>query len=480
MRAPVIYLFRRYLRLADNPALSAAVATERPVVCLFVLDDGAGGPWRMGGASRWWLHHSLAALSAALRERGGRLILRRGDSVDTVAALAASVGAAAVYIGRRYEPWAVDEETQLHQRLSAMNVGLHRFGGSLLSEPEPVRTGQGTAFKVFTPFYRAVLRSLTADSPLPPPFRIEPPTAPIDSDALDDWALLPRNPDWAGGLRDHWEPGEAGAQRRLDRFADRALPAYGSARDVPALDGTSDLSPHLHFGEISPRQCAARVRAAAALDPAAAGGAEGFVRQLIWRDFSHHLLVSTPTLPDQPFRPVYATFPWRDDAAALRAWQTGATGYPLVDAGMRQLWHTGSMHNRVRMVAASFLVKHLLIPWQRGEAWFWDTLVDADLANNAANWQWVAGCGADAAPYFRVFNPITQSEKFDPKGVYLRRWLPELAALPIKHLHRPWQAPADSLDQAGVVLGADYPAPIVDHAAARERALAAFADWLRG
>ncbi|MEQ8246412.1 MAG: deoxyribodipyrimidine photo-lyase [Alphaproteobacteria bacterium] len=479
MSAPIIYLFRRDLRLADNPALSAAVATGRPVECLFVLDDGASGPWKGGGASRWWLHYSLAGLAAALEGRGGRLILRRGDTEKTVAAVAAGIGADAVYLGRRYEPWAAAQEGRLQERLSQNGVAVRRFGGGLLCEPESVRTGQGTPFKVFTPFYRAILPLLCAQAPLPTPVKVLVPASAVDTDTLEDWRLLPRQPDWSGGLRDHWTPGEAGAWQRLERFATNALADYGALRDVPARDGTSELSPHLHFGEISPRQCAARVRAVAAQQSAAVDGAESFVRQLVWRDFSHHLLFHTPSLPEAPFRPDYGTFPWRDDAAALRAWQTGATGYPLVDAGMRQLWRTGWMHNRVRMVAASFLVKHLLIPWQRGEEWFWDTLVDADLANNAANWQWVAGCGADAAPYFRIFNPVTQSEKFDPDGAYLRRWLPELAELPTKHLHRPWQAAPEILNRAGVALGRDYPMPIVDHAAARARALAAFADWRR-
>lgn len=477
MSAPVIALFRRDLRLDDNPALSAAVATGQPVLCLFVLDDETPGAWAPGGASRWWLHHSLAELDRSLRACGGALILRRGVTADVVVDVAGATGATAFYVARRYEPWAVDQEDAINRRLSSVGVSVHRFGGTLLSEPESIRTGQGSPFKVFTPFYRAVLKSLPPPQPLPAPTRIPALGSVLASDDLSTWDLLPHNPDWAGGLRETWVPGAAGAQARLDAFIESALIRYDRARDVPGVNGTSALSPHLHFGEISPRQCRARILFAADRDAQASTAAAAFERQLVWRDFAHHLLHHRPSLPETPFRPDYARFPWRDDPAPLRAWQRGETGFPLVDAGMRQLWHTGWMHNRVRMVVASFLVKHLMIPWQAGEAWFWDTLVDADLANNAANWQWVAGCGADAAPYFRIFNPILQSEKFDPRGAYLRRWLPELAGLSDKQIHRPWAAPSQVLADAGITLGRDYPEPIITHEAGRARALAAFQTW---
>jgi len=475
--SPVIMLFRRDLRLDDNPALSAAVATGQPVTCLFVLDDIAPGVWAPGGAARWWLHHSLAELAQALRDCGGALVLRRGNTTDVVADVARATSATALYLARRYEPWAAAQEAALHQDLTADGVSVHRYGGTLVAEPEAIHTAQGTPFKVFTPFYRTVVKSLPAPQPVAAPPRVPAPESRIESDALEDWNLRPVAPDWAGGLRESWTPGASGAAACLDTFVDDAMVTYETTRDRPAITGTSALSAHLHFGEISPRRCLARLTFAADSRPEGASGATAVARQLVWRDFAHHLLHHWPSLPESPFRPEYASFPWRDDPARLRAWQRGRTGFPLVDAGMRQLWHTGWMHNRVRMVVASFLVKHLMIPWQAGEAWFWDTLVDADLANNAANWQWVAGCGADAAPYFRVFNPILQSEKFDPQGAYLRRWLPELRALSDKHIHRPWAVPPLDLAAAGITLGKTYPEPIITHEAGRARALAAFQDW---
>jgi len=476
--APVICLFRRDLRLADNPALAAAVATGQPVICLFVLDEESGRP--PGGASRWWLHHSLTDLDHALRACGGALTLRRGATVDVVADVARTAGATALYLARRYEPRSADLENALKDRLDAADVAVHRFAGTLLSDPDTIRTGQGGPFKVFTPFYRAVLKAVPPSQPAPAPTNVPSPESLPDSDDLDSWGLLPRAPDWAAGLRETWTPGAAGAHDRLDAFIDGALTSYETARDVPSIDGTSALSPQLHFGEISPRQVRARLLFAADRHPETAAGAAAIERQLVWRDFAQHLLHHWPTLPEAPFRPEYETFPWQDDPVALQAWQRGRTGFPLVDAGMRQLWHTGWMHNRVRMVAASFLVKHLMVPWQAGEAWFWDTLVDADLANNVGNWQWVAGCGADAAPYFRVFNPILQSQKFDPQGVYLRRWLPELSSLSDKQIHRPWDVPPRALADAGVTLGKDYPEPIVTHEVGRARALAAFQAWRDG
>jgi len=478
MSAPVIFLFRRDLRLDDNPALTAAVATGQPVICLFVLDEEVPRP--PGGASGWWLHHSLAALDRALRACGGILILRRGATVDVVADVVRTSGATALYVARRYEPGSADQENALKSRLDAHDVAVHRFAGTLLSDPDAIRTGQGGPFKVFTPFYRAVLKAVPPSQPISAPTTVAAPATLPNSDDLDAWGLLPRTPDWAGGLRETWTPGAAGAHNRLDDFIDAGLTTYETGRDVPGIDGTSALSPHLHFGEISPRQVRARLLFAADRHPKTATGAAAVERQLVWRDFTHHLLHHWPTLPETPFRPEYATFPWQDDPTALKAWQHGRTGFPLVDAGMRQLWHTGWMHNRVRMVVASFLVKHLMIPWQAGEAWFWDTLVDADLANNAANWQWVAGCGADAAPYFRVFNPILQSQKFDPRGIYLRRWLPELSSLSDKQIHRPWDVPPLELAEAGITLGIDYPAPIITHEAGRARALAAFQEWRDG
>lgn len=429
----------------------------------------------MGGASSWWLHQSLTALDDSLRKAGSRLILARGPTINVLGDLARETNARALFWSRAYEPWAVKLERDLHRALESSGVRCRRFSGSLLFEPEEIKTGGGDAFKVFTPFYKACLKARPPDPPHAAPAALPPVPDDVESDRLETWGLTPTKPDWAGGLNAAWTPGEKGARKRLEDFVSGTVASYKSDRDRPDREGTSRLSPHLHFGEISPRQIWHRVRSAA---DAAGGkfdaGAESFLREVIWREFSTHLLFHWPHIPDRPFRADFEAFPWRSDEAALKAWQQGRTGYPIVDAGMRELWTTGWMHNRVRMVVASFLVKHLLIPWQEGEAWFWDTLVDADLANNAASWQWVAGSGADAAPYFRIFNPILQGKKFDPDGAYVKSWVPELAKLPASHIHAPWDANDAALKKARIVLGDTYPKPIVDHGDARNRALAAF------
>jgi deoxyribodipyrimidine photo-lyase len=465
----VIVWLRQDLRLSDNPALAAAAATGQPVIPVYVLDESL--PWAPGGASRWWLHGSLRALSADLAQRGATLVLRRGAAADALDTVIAASGATAVYWNRCYEPAAIARDTALKQSLKARGLAVHSCAGNVLHEPWELRTQSGGPFRVFTPFSKAAMQRIAADglgTPLPAP-TLTPFAGTVPSDDLATWALLPTQPDWAGGLRATWTPGEGGARTRAAAFLKDASAAYHQARDVPGVSGTSRLSPHLHFGEISARQLWTM---SAGLEPNA--GLASYQRELLWREFAHHLLYHFPTMPEDPLRAQFNAFPWRRDAAALKAWQRGRTGYPIVDAGMRELWHTGWMHNRVRMIVASFLVKHLMIRWQDGAAWFWDTLVDADLANNAASWQWVAGCGMDAAPYFRVFNPMLQGAKFDPDGAYVRRWVPELARLPDAHLHAPWEAPADVLAEAGVTLGRHYPAPIVDHKAARDRALAAF------
>jgi deoxyribodipyrimidine photo-lyase len=385
------------------------------------------------------------------------------------------VDAAAVYFSRAYEPWAVSLEDNLKAQFDAAGVAFKRFGGSLLREPEEMRTKAGDVYKVYTPFSRALLHDFVPSKPLAAPKRIEAPSKQPRSDVLSDWSLHPRTPDWSDGFANAWQPGEAGAHANLRAFAANALKSYAQNRNRPDIEGTSRLSPHLHFGEISPGQCwTYAAQAAEAMQAAADTGLETFIRELIWREFSTTLLFYWPDLPEAPFRREFAAFPWRRDKKLLEAWQRGQTGYPIVDAGMRELWRTGYMHNRVRMITASFLIKHLLIPWQDGEAWFWDTLVDADLANNSASWQWVAGSGADAAPYFRIFNPVTQGIKFDPDGIYVKRWVPELRPLPADVVHAPWSAPPHALTSAGVRLGNDYPFPIVDHAAARARALEAY------
>lgn len=466
--------FRQDLRLADNPALAAARA-HGTVLPVYILDDADRGPWRWGAAKRAWLHHSLRALDHALRARGSRLVLRRGPAQAAIERLIGETGANAVFWNRCYEPFAVARDEALKARLVARRVVARSFNAGLLAEPWDFASGGGNPYAIFTPFWKALRGRIGAEgmpaSPRAPERLPAPPDWP-DSDPIDAWALAPR--DAAGGFPPSAAPGEAGARARLGGFIDRALGAYASMRDRPDRDGTSLLSPSLALGEIGPRQVWQAVAAAAAAQPGQSGAAESFLRELGWREFCQHLLFHFPELPRCNWRAAFDAFPWRDDPAGLKAWRDGMTGYPVVDAGMRQLRRTGWMHNRVRMIAASFLVKDLLVDWRHGQAWFWERLVDADLANNAAGWQWVAGSGADAAPYFRVFNPVLQGRKFDPGGDYVRRFVPELARLPDGLIHEPWTAPAEALEAAGIVLGRNYPRPIVDHAAARARALAAY------
>ncbi len=471
---PIILLFRYDLRLSDHIALSAAVKSGNPIIPCYILDEHSPGEWTMGGASRWWLHHSLSSLQASLTAKGGDLILRRGQLQEQLLKLVNQVNASAVYWTRMYEPHFADIEQQLNQLLTAQGVTAKRFPGYLLFEPEDIRTNSDGPFKVFTPFWRACLKQSPVKKPLTVPRQINFYKNPVTTEALTDWHLLPTKPDWAHGIRDSWQPGEKNAKKLLKTFLQQGLPGYQKKRDQPALPNTSRLSPHLHFGEISPRQVWYTIQIELALTGEHQQDTECFLREIGWREFSYHLLQHWPTLPSIPFRPQFAHFPWRKDQRALRAWQQGQTGFPLVDAGMRELWHTGWMHNRVRMVVASFLVKNLLIHWHDGETWFWDTLVDADLANNAASWQWVAGSGADAAPYFRIFNPVTQSEKFDPDGTYIKKWVPELKNLSGKYLHRPWEASDSLLQGAGITLGRDYPKPIADLKVTRQRALDAY------
>ena len=468
MTAPTLLWLRRELRLHDNAALAAAVASGRPVLPVFVLDDVTPGAWAVGGAARWWLHHSLAALASDLARLGVPLILRHGATADCLAALARETGAAELHAGQPVEPWAREVVADLRRRL---DVPLHLHRTITLYDPDEIRTGGGTPYGVFTPFARACRARGRPAAPLPAPARIEAPASLPASDPLASWNLLPTRPDWSAGFVALWHPGEAAARADLEKFVANIAATYDETRNFPGREGTSSLSPRLHWGEISPAQ---GWHAAEARAPDSSG-TESWINELLWRDFSAHLLWHHPSLPEQPLRREFAAMPWKHDASALRAWQRGQTGIPLVDAGMRQLWHIGWMHNRIRMVTASFLVKHLLISWQDGAAWFWDALVDADLASNSAQWQWVAGCGADAAPFFRVFNPALQGGKFDPDGAYVRRWVPELARLPNRHLHAPWDAPADVLAAAGVTLGGSYPRPIKDLAVGRREALAAFA-----
>lgn len=468
---PIILWFTRDLRLRDHPALQAA-PKGGTVVPVFILQEDEVARWPLGGASRWWLARSLRSLAGDLAKQGSKLILRRGDPAAILPALAHETGAKAVYWSRAYEPDLVRAQGDARAALEEAGIAVKRFGGRILYEPENVATKDGSAYKVFTPFYKSILARGAPSEPLPAPDTLPAPESWPASDALESWGLEPTKPDWAGGLRATWTPGEQGARDRLGWFLDEGATDYDEMRDRPDVDGTSRMSPHLTWGEISPRQIwhAAQPRAEAGAEK----GIGSFLSEVVWREFSYHLLFHWPELPETSWREAFREFPWDEDDKALRAWQRGQTGYPIVDAAMRQLYEIGWMHNRCRMIAASFLIKDLLIPWQRGEEWFWDTLVDADLASNSAGWQWAAGSGADAAPYFRIFNPVKQGERFDPKGEYVRQYVPELADMPAKHIQAPWDAPESVLREAGVRLGETYPKPIVDHGKARKRALAAF------
>jgi deoxyribodipyrimidine photo-lyase len=475
---PTLVWLRQDLRLQDNAAFHAALANGGPIIPVYVLAETGAGRWAPGVASRWWLHGSLETLARSLETRGTRLILRRGDSATELRALARETGAAMICWNRAYEPEARAEEAAVRRTLAADGIEIRESAGGLLFEPAAIRNQAEKPFQVFTPFWR---HCLTQPVPVPlalPAGRWPPPKPRPRSDVLEDWALrMP--PGRTEEFRASGTPGEEGGQRCLAKFIAQAMDDYQKRRDVPAVEGTSRLSPHLHFGELTPRQIWAAVEEASRTSGVMprSRGAFVFLGEVGWREFAHHLLWHFPHSAEAPLRPEYGDFPWRRDEAVLRAWQQGRTGYPIVDAGMRQLRRTGWMHNRVRMIVASFLVKQLLQPWSEGAAWFWDTLVDADLANNTLGWQWSAGCGADAAPYFRIFNPVLQGEKFDPAGDYVRRWVPELARVPAETIHQPWSTAPLALAAAGVALGHDYPHPIIAPGEGRARALAALAEW---
>lgn len=473
MKEVSLVWFRLDLRLADSPALSAALK-RGVVIPVFVHAPDEEAPWSPGGASLWWLHQSLAAFAASLREIGARLILRRGPTLATLQALLKETGATAVFWNRRYEPAVTARDTQIKTALREAGLLVESFNGALLHEPWTIQNQSKKPFQVFTPFWKNCLTKPDPVEPLPAPKSLPAPGRWPKSLTLAELELEPRIK-WAEGMRAAWQPGEAGAGKMLKEFLASAFTDYTDKRNRPDLRGTSRLSPHLHFGEISSRQIWHGVRHYAEKSGVASWRTSQFLAEVGWREFAHHLLHHFPHTPTEPLREDFKRFPWRKDAAFLKAWQKGQTGYPIVDAGMRELWTTGWMHNRVRMIVASFLVKDLLLSWREGAAWFWDTLVDADLAQNTLGWQWTAGCGADAAPYFRVFNPVSQGEKFDPRGDYVRKWCPELAKLPDEWLHQPHQAPPEVLFRARVELGRNYPAPIVSHAIAREVALEAFA-----
>jgi deoxyribodipyrimidine photo-lyase len=436
-----IVWFRQDLRLQDNPALHAAVRTGRPVIPVYVWSPGEEGAWPPGSASRWWLHHSLTALDQELRRLGSRLIIQRGKAAAVLGRVAATTGAGAVVWNRRYEPAALECSSAVSDRLRRDGMQVEEFNGALLADPQHFCNRSGKPYQVFTAFQRGLLQQLHPAAAVPRPRRLRAPTRWPRALVIGQLGLIPRIR-WYEAMEKAWQPGERGAHLALQRFRRQAIEAYRHQHDIPGVRGTSELSPHLHFGEIGPRQIWH------ALGPRGRGSP--FFRQIIWREFANHLLFHFPHTPTEPLRPEFRAFRWRRDAPALRRWQRGQTGVPLVDAGMRQLWTRGWMHNRVRLVAGSFLVKNLLIPWQDGARWFWDTLVDADLANNTLNWQWVAGCGADAAPYFRIFNPETQARRFDREQRYVRQWVPQIAA------------------------GSGYPSPMVDLGATRVRALEAY------
>lgn len=450
---PIIVWFRQDLRLSDNPALHDAALQKRPVVALYILDPEFLK--QMGEASRWWLHNSLAALSVSLWNKYQiQLVLAKGESLEVMQSLIQQTGANAVYWNRCYEPLAVKRDQNIKSQLARANIKIKDFKAALLFEGNELHNNSDQPFKVFTPFWKK-LQQQSIRLPYPPPKAIIPFSAESRL-SLDELQLLPRHA-WYEKLSSHWEIGEMAAKAKLKKFLNDRINVYATLRDRPDISGTSKLSPHLHFGEISPFQIWHAARNCAKYDI--------FLSELAWREFSHHMLAEYPKMATQPIKQAFSHFGWEKNDQLLKKWQRGETGYPIVDAGMQELWQTGWMHNRVRMIVASFLVKDLLQPWQAGEAWFWETLVDADLASNAASWQWVTGCGLDSAPYFRVFNPTLQGKKFDPDGNYVRKWLPALRDVPNQLIHTPWEAP---------MLCADYPAPMIDHDWARKRALARY------
>lgn len=464
-----IHWFRQDLRLADNPAFRAA-ASRGPVLPIFILDDVNSGEHRLGSASRWWLHHSLQSLNRSL---DSKLVLFSGDPIEILKALAAQYSVGAIYWNRCYEPWRIERDKKIKDCFQSTGIETTSFNGSLLWEPWQVLKDDGSPYKVFTPFYRrGCLARSAPELPEPAPEKVELVSRVPDSGAvgsIEHLNLLPNIP-WDKQLEPHWNIGEPGAHKKLNEFIAREIANYKKGRNFPAENAVSGLSPHIHFGELSPHQVWYAAKRLPAND-----NLDCFQSEMGWREFSYSLLYHFPEFPRKNLQPKFDRFPWQSNPNFLKAWQRGLTGYPLIDAGMRELWQTGYMHNRIRMVVGSFLVKNLLIHWHEGEKWFWDCLVDADLANNSAGWQWIAGCGADAAPYFRIFNPITQGEKFDPEGQYTRRFVPELQNIPNKYLFRPWEAPAEVLSEAGIRIGDNYPAPIVDVKASRQKALEAFA-----
>ena len=460
-----IHWFRQDLRLSDNPALTLA-AKHEDVLPIYILDDENAGKYTMGGASLWWLHHSLVSLNNSL---GGALSLYCGNPIDILDDIVTRFGVKAVYWNRCYEPWRIERDAKIKDHLKSKGLGMKSTNGSLLWEPWAIKKEDGTSYKVFTPFYRkGCVQAEPPREPLPVPKNVKYHQDNEGSLSLDKLRLLP-DIRWDQQLEPLWDIGEGGAHTRFQKFIKEGLTHYKDGRNLPSKPYVSRLSPYLHFGEISPNQLWYAVRTIGDDKHI-----DHFCSELGWREFSYSQLYHNPDLPSKNLQPKFDAFPWVEDGTLLDAWKKGKTGVPMVDAGMRELWQTGYMHNRVRMIVGSFLVKNLRLHWHQGEQWFWDTLVDADLANNSASWQWIAGCGADAAPYFRIFNPVTQGKKFDPDGSYVRQLIPEITALPDKYLFNPWEAPGNILKEAGVELGTTYPKPVVDLKQSRDAALAAF------
>lgn len=472
---PTILWFRKDLRLADNSALAAAIEAGRPVIPVFIWSPEEWDGWRPGAASKWWLRQALASLGEALKVRDGKLILRQGDSLAELRDIIKKTGAKRVFWNRRYEGPLRELDARVKRELREDGTEVESFNSSLLNEPHTVSTGGGKPYKVYTPYWRKV-KERELEPPVQPNLdQISFPKSYPQTVALDGLGLLPEI-QWYRKFYQYWEVSESAAQKKLSEFLAGAVDDYNDARDIPSERGTSALSPYLHWGLIGPRQVMHALNKKCNLRKE---GPQVYSKEIYWREFAYNVLYHFPHTPDAPLQEKYADFPWKSDKQLLKAWQKGQTGYPIVDAGMRQLYETGWMHNRVRMIVSSLLVKHLLQDWKDGARWFWDTLVDADLASNTLGWQWSGGCGADAAPYFRIFNPITQGKKFDPDGDYVRKWVPELKDVPRKFIHEPWEAPDAVLERAGCQLGKDYPKPVIEHKEGRERALAAF-DKVKG
>ncbi len=470
-----IFWFRQDLRLEDNPALQAALKTRLPLMPLYIWDPEGEGEWLPGGASRWWLHRSLESLHLELVKRGSALVLQKGNSEKVFLEILSRYSVQGIYWNHRYEPLILNRDKELKNKFESRGIRVEVFHGSVLFPPDSVLKEEGTPYKVFTPFWKRCLRQTVHERTSGSPSSFPPVPSKSSSLPLEKLKLNPAIA-WDTGLKKTWQPGSPQALAQLEKFLKERLSRYPESRDRPDQEGTSRLSPYLHFGEISPLRIwnACRKAELTTSQPGIIRGSETFLRELGWREFGCHLLIHFPHTPQSPLREEFNKFPWRTDIRQLEAWQQGQTGYPIIDAGMRQLWQTGWMHNRVRMIVASFLVKDLLHSWQEGSKWFWETLVDADLANNTFGWQWAGGCGADAAPFFRIFNPILQGEKFDSLGTYVKTFCPELRELPPPYIHHPWLAPDPILKSAGITLGKNYPSPIIDHSLARTRALQSF------